>query len=158
MVRRGPRPAPIQAPADRQAQRIDAHLYLVYDASMKTRLPVIQPDECCEVPAEPAPLSDERRQRVLAVFKALADGTRFDVFRLIAAQPEAICACDIVDRFDVSQPTIAHHLKVLREAGLVTVSRQGVWAYYGVDSSGMDLLDAVLHMLAVPVKDLALTG
>jgi ArsR family transcriptional regulator len=80
------------------------------------------------------------RSDLLAVFKALGDPTRFDVFRLIASQPEPICACDVVDRFDVSQPTIAHHLKVLREAGLVTVSRRGVWAYYGADPAGLELL------------------
>jgi ArsR family transcriptional regulator len=125
---------------------------------MKTRLPVIQPDLCCDVPVEPAAISDERRQRVLAVFKALADGTRFDVFRLIAAQPEPICACDIVDRFDVSQPTIAHHLKVLREAGLITVSRQGVWAYYAVEAAGIDLLDSTPDLFAASTGDLALTG
>ena len=74
------------------------------------------------------------------IFKALADGTRLDVFRLIAAQEGEICACDIVDRFDVSQPTIAHHLKVLRNAGLITVSRRGVWAYYAVDPQGVSVL------------------
>lgn len=84
------------------------------------------------------------RDRALSIFKALADGTRFDIFRLVAAQEEPICACDIVDRFDVSQPTIAHHLKVLRAAGLVTVSRRGVWAYYGVDPRGVDMLETVL--------------
>lgn len=142
-------------------QRIDSHLYLVYDARMKTRLPVIQSDTCCEVPVAPAipfELSDDRRQRVLGLFKALADGTRFDVFRLIAAQREPICACDIVDRFDVSQPTIAHHLKVLREAGLITVSRRGVWAWYAVDPEGIDLLDAMATMLAPPERALALAG
>jgi ArsR family transcriptional regulator len=77
---------------------------------------------------------------MLAAFKALADGTRLDVFRLIAAQDEPICACDIVDRFDVSQPTIAHHLKVLRNAGLITVSRRGVWAYYAVEPRGLEVL------------------
>jgi ArsR family transcriptional regulator len=77
---------------------------------------------------------------MLAAFKALADGTRLDVFRLIAAQDEPICACDIVDRFDVSQPTIAHHLKVLRNAGLITVSRHGVWAYYAVEPRGLEVL------------------
>lgn len=80
---------------------------------------------------------------MLAIFKALADGTRLDIFRLIAAQEAPICACDIVDRFDVSQPTIAHHLKVLRTAGLITVSRRGVWAYYAVDPRGADLLRSV---------------
>jgi len=115
---------------------------------MKMRLPVIQPETCCERPAAPAALSDEHRQRMLALFKALADGTRFDVFRLIAAQPEPICACDIVDRFEVSQPTIAHHLKVLRDAGLVTVSRRGVWAWYAVDPAGLELLDTAPNMIA----------
>ena len=125
---------------------------------MKTSLPVIQSDTCCEAPVAPFELSDERRQRVLGLFKALADGTRFDVFRLIAAQREPICACDIVDRFEVSQPTIAHHLKVLREAGLITVSRRGVWAWYAVDPGGTDLLDSIPGMLAVPEPAFALAG
>ena len=77
-----------------------------------------------------------------AAFKALGDGTRLSILRLIAAQPEAICACDIVDRFDVSQPTIAHHLKVLRQAGLITVSRRGIWAYYALDPQGAELLES----------------
>lgn len=85
----------------------------------------------------------EDTTRILAMFKALADGTRFEIFRLIAAQDAPICACDIVDRFSVSQPTIAHHLKVLREAGLVTSTRQGVWAYYDVDPAGLEVLGSV---------------
>jgi ArsR family transcriptional regulator len=62
------------------------------------------------------------------------------VFRLIAAQASPICVCDIVDRFNVSQPTISHHLKSLRDAGLVKVSRRGVWAFYAVDPAGLVLL------------------
>ena len=138
-------------------ERIDVHLYLGYDAGMKTRLPVIQSEICCESPVIPVAIPDERRQRTLAVFKALADGTRFDVFHLVAAQGEPICACDIVDRFDVSQPTIAHHLKVLREAGLITVSRQGVWAWYAVDPGGMDVLQSVLATLGTPVPEFVMT-
>lgn len=115
---------------------------------METNLPTIRSETCCDTPAAPVALADDDRQRVLALFKALADGTRLDVFRLIAAQPEAICACDIVDRFEVSQPTIAHHLRVLREAGLVTVSRRGVWAWYAVDPGGIELLDSVSGLLA----------
>ena len=123
---------------------------------MKTRLPVIQPEICCDVPVEPVTVSDEQRQRTLAVFKALADGTRFDVFRLIAAQREPICACDIVDRFDVSQPTIAHHLKVLRQVGLISVSRQGIWAYYAVDAEGIELLESMTELLAMPSQGIVL--
>jgi ArsR family transcriptional regulator len=63
-----------------------------------------------------------------------------EVFRLIAAQPAPICVCDIVDRFNVSQPTISHHLKALRDASLVKVSRRGVWAFYAVDPAGLALL------------------
>ena len=91
---------------------------------------------------------------MLAIFKALADGTRLDIFRLIAAQEAPICACDIVDRFDVSQPTIAHHLKVLRTAGLITVSRRGVWAYYAVDPRGADLLRSVAASILPDVSSL----
>ena len=80
----------------------------------------------------------------MAVYRALGDPTRLEVFRLIAAQTGPLCVCDIVDRFDVSQPTISHHLKILRDAGLVTVSRRGVWAYYAVDPSGLALLRGAL--------------
>jgi ArsR family transcriptional regulator len=86
------------------------------------------------------PLPVNRQAELVAGFKALADPTRLDIFRLIAVQEAPICACDVVDRFDVSQPTISHHLKVLREAGLITVSRRGVWAYYAADPRGLALL------------------
>jgi ArsR family transcriptional regulator, arsenate/arsenite/antimonite-responsive transcriptional repressor len=76
----------------------------------------------------------------VTIFRALGDATRFEIFRLIAAQTEPICACDVVDRFDLTQPTISYHLKVLREAGLVTVSQRGVWAYYAADPEGPRLL------------------
>jgi ArsR family transcriptional regulator len=82
------------------------------------------------------------------MFKALSDPTRFNIFRLVAAQDAPICACDVVDRFHVSQPTISHHMKVLRDAGLVTVSRQGVWAYYAADPRGLALLQDALDGLA----------
>ena len=94
------------------------------------------------------------RSDVLTIFKALADGTRFDVYRLIAAQEAPICACDIVDRFDVSQPTIAHHLKVLRDARLITSTRQGIWAYYQVNPSCVDVLRMVADDLTATRREL----
>ena len=107
-----------------------------------------RPAGCCDVPTEPIPLSAVERDRLVAAFKALADPTRLDVFRLVAAQEAPLCACDVVDRFAVSQPTISHHLKVLREAGLITVSRRGVWAYYAVDPRGLALLRASIDSFA----------
>src|SRR5215207_4423705 len=99
-----------------------------------------RPEGCCTTPNEPISLPRTDHEQLVTMFKALADATRLDVYRLIAAQDEPICACDVVDRFDVSQPTISHHLKVLREAGLITVSRRGVWAYYAADPRGLELL------------------
>ena len=115
---------------------------------MSTRL---RPTGCCAEPITPTVLSAAEREWLVTAFKALADPTRLDVFRLIAAQQAPVCACDVVDRFAVSQPTISHHLKVLREAGLITVSRRGVWAYYAVDPRGLALLRDSLDDLA-PVR------
>ncbi len=116
----------------------------------------IRPAGCCEVAIEPAPLSAEKAASVVELFKALSDPTRFAIFRLIAAQQAPICACDVVDRFQVSQPTISHHMKVLREAGLISVSRRGVWAYYAVEPRSLEVLRETIEAL-MPAQ-LAATG
>lgn len=99
-----------------------------------------KPAECCASPLPPGEMAPTLRDRLVAVYRALGDPTRLEVFRLIAAQTAPICVCDIVDRFELRQPTISHHLKILRQARLVTVSRRGVWAYYAVDPAGLALL------------------
>lgn len=106
-----------------------------------------RPDDCCTTFTEVAPLAPDERERSVAVLKALADPTRLEMYRLIAGQPAGLCACDIVDRFDLTQPTIAHHLKVLRDSGLVTVSRVGVWAYYAASPRGRAVLAETLTLL-----------
>lgn len=116
---------------------------------MTTRIPLLQPDVCVSNPVDPPPISEDERATLLANFKALSDATRFEVFRFIAAQEAPICACDIVDRFDVSQPTIAHHLKVLRQAGLITSTRSGVWVYYAGDPQGMGVLSSATREFAM---------
>ena len=118
--------------------------------------PKTRPLGCCTDPILPAELPATTRDRLVAACKALGDPTRFEVFRLIAAQDAPICACDVVDRFAVRQPTVSHHLKTLRQAGLITASRRGVWAYYAVDQRGLDLVRAALDDL-VPAP-LAATG
>jgi ArsR family transcriptional regulator len=109
-----------------------------------------RPPDCCEVPIEYAPLSPEERHDAVALFKALGDGTRLEIFRLIASQPAPVCVCDITDRFSFSQPTISHHLRILREAGLVDVSRRGNWAYYAADSHALRLLGPLARQLNLP--------
>ena len=106
-----------------------------------------RPPDCCSAPPVARPLPVAERDELVAVLRALADPTRLEVFRLIAAQSGPLCVCDIVDRFDLRQPTISHHLKVLREAGLVTVSRRGTWAYYAVNPHGLEQARAGLEAL-----------
>jgi ArsR family transcriptional regulator len=92
---------------------------------MKT-LPVL-PTLCCG--PDVAPLSDTSRKELATRFKALADPTRVAIVNRLAATDEC-CVCDLTGAFELSQPTISHHLRLLREAGLVEASRRGTWAYY----------------------------
>lgn len=110
--------------------------------STKTR-----PIDCCSSPVIPMPLPADRQSELIGAFKALADPSRFEIFRLIAAQTEPLCVCDVVARFDLTQPTISHHLKVLREAGLINVSRRGVWAYYAANPAGLEMLQSAMLTL-----------
>lgn len=79
-------------------------------------------------------------ERLARVFKALADEGRIEILRLIAAQGQPVCACDLVGHVDLSQPTISHHLKILREAGLLSGTRSGIWNIYTVAPCAEELL------------------
>ncbi len=85
--------------------------------------------ECCE-PILDEPLTPGEAEQLATWFGILADPTRLRLFSLIAAAGEACAACDLVDALGVSQPTVSHHLKVLREAGLVESEKRGRWVYY----------------------------
>jgi len=90
------------------------------------KLPVITPI-CC-APAI-APVSPEIAERLASQFKALADPTRVGIVNRLAAASE-VCVCDLTSVFDLSQPAVSHHLRVLREAGLVDATKRGTWSYY----------------------------
>jgi ArsR family transcriptional regulator len=96
-------------------------------------------------------LSDDERADWLSTFRALADPTRLDIFLLIAGQEAPMCACDVGSGFELSQPTISHHMKILAEAGLIDVSRQGIWAYYQLTARGRRWLGAVQDAAALEV-------
>ena len=100
-------------------------------------LPII----CCG-PATP-PLAEDAREELAARFKALADPTRVAIVNRLAAAPE-VCVCDLTASFNLSQPTISHHLRILREAGLVEASRRGTWAYYRLVPEAIAELRATL--------------
>jgi ArsR family transcriptional regulator len=141
------------ATARARFQDIDNRLSLCYDAAVSTKP---RPADCCTTPVIPLPLPAARQEQLVAGFKALADPTRLAIFLLIAVQDAPLCACDVVARFDLTQPTISHHLRVLREAGLIGVSRRGVWAYYAADPRGLALLRGALDELTP--EPLAATG
>ena len=91
-----------------------------------------KPAGCC-VPAAVKPLSSKRLRHLAALAKALADSNRLKVLHFLASQEGPLCACDIVDYVGLSQPTVSHHLKVLREAGLLQAKRSGLWMFYWLD-------------------------
>ena len=87
---------------------------------------------CCS-PLMSTPLSEAQAEQVVPVLKALADPVRLRLLSLVAAHADGeACVCDLNDAFDLSQPTISHHLKVLHEAGLLDRSKRGTWVYYAV--------------------------
>lgn len=104
---------------------------------MPAALPVITPRErqpggCCEAPVQPD-LTPDRAVALAAIVKALADPTRLRIVdTLRKAAPEAVCQCELKPLFDMSQPALSKHLKVLVGAGIVGAERRGAWAYYYV--------------------------
>lgn len=102
--------------------------------------PRARPEGCCP-PRAVRPLRSREQGRLVAAFKALADPTRLEILRFVAAQAGAVCVCDIVSRFDLSQPTISHHLKVLREAGLIEVAyKRKTWSFYRLVPEAVEAL------------------
>ena len=86
---------------------------------------------CCE-PLTTTALSQEQAVAIAPMFKALGDPARLRLLSLIASSGSEVCVCDLTEKFELSGPTISHHLKVLREAGLVDSERRGTWVYYWV--------------------------
>ena len=98
---------------------------------------------CCS-PQTGEPLSAEEAAELARVFKAIADPVRLRLLSLLATSGEAVCACDLVEPVAKSQPTVSHHLKVLREAGLVTSEKRGVNVWYAVVPAALEQLRAAL--------------
>jgi ArsR family transcriptional regulator len=107
---------------------------------MKTALPVLSA-VCCPPGAPPLPARE--REALAARLKALADPARLGIVSMLSGAGE-VCVCSFVDELGLSQPTVSHHLRILREAGLVEADRRGTWAYYRLvpDAVG-ELADAL---------------
>jgi ArsR family transcriptional regulator len=99
---------------------------------------------CCP-PLSAEPLSAEQAELVAPLLKALADPVRLRLMSLVASHPGGeACVCDLNEAFDLSQPTISHHLKVLHEAGLLDRQKRGVWVYYRARTQALASLGTLI--------------
>ena len=100
--------------------------------------------ECC-APLACEPLPESGAQELALLFKAVADPVRLRLLSLIACHDGGeSCVCDLLDAFDMTPPSISYHLKILREAGLLSSERRGTWVYYRVNPDVMTRMSAVL--------------
>ena len=98
---------------------------------------------CCEPVVYPD-IEREHAERMGQVAKALGDPIRLQLVDVLRKNAGKVCVCELVPLFDLSQPTVSHHLKKLREAGIVGSERQGLWAYYYVKPEALEELSAWL--------------
>jgi ArsR family transcriptional regulator, arsenate/arsenite/antimonite-responsive transcriptional repressor len=98
---------------------------------------------CCE-PAVSPDVERKQAERMATVAKALGDPIRLQLVDVLRKHAGRVCVCELVPLFDLSQPTVSHHLKVLREAGVVDSERQGLWAYYYVVPGALEELSGWL--------------
>ncbi len=109
-----------------------------------------RPVACCTV-ADPGSLDTSTLTRYAALLAALADPTRLGILNLLANNTEPVCVCDITAQFDKGQPTISHHLSILREAGLVSGTREGIWSFYLLNRERLAELQALLAQIYLPL-------
>ncbi|MFF7356924.1 MULTISPECIES: ArsR/SmtB family transcription factor [Streptomyces] len=112
----------------------------------KQELEVIGQDAACCPGLSAAPLDENQAADLAKVFKALGDPVRLRLMSMIASRGRdgEVCVCELTPAFDLSQPTISHHLKLLRQAGLIDCERRGTWVYYWVLPGVLDKLAAFL--------------
>ena len=123
----------------------------IKDVTNQKLLPLLDTpngDVCCP-PLACEPLSAAGADEMAALFKAVADPVRLRLLSLIACHPGGeSCVCDLTPEFDMTAPSVSYHLKVLREAGLITSDRRATWVYYRVVPQAMARMSAVLELPA----------
>ena len=111
------------------------------ELSPKTKRPNGEP--CCEPVVYPD-VEREQAIRLAEIAKALGDPVRLQLVDVLRKHAGKVCVCELVPLFDLAQPTLSHHLKKLRDAGIVDAERKGLWAYYYVLPGALDELSAWL--------------
>jgi ArsR family transcriptional regulator len=124
----------------------------IRDVLNQKLLPVVGTgdQECC-APLACEPLPESGAEELAPLFKAVADPMRLRLLSLIACHDGGeTCVCDLTAAFDVTAPTVSYHLRILREAGLISSERRGTWVYYRVNPDVMARMSAVLVPRLVP--------
>src|SRR5580700_193436 len=101
---------------------------------------------CCHPVAQPLPAA--QADALAAVYKALGDPTRIQILHILATASEPVCVCDFTAAFDLGQPTISHHLATLREAGIVTSFKRGIWAFYRLNPAMSEHARAAVRQMS----------
>lgn len=96
---------------------------------------------CCPPPR----VDDGDRTAHAAIFKALGDANRLRILATLARSDDEVCVCDFTDALPLNQPTVSHHLRILREAGLVTCRRGGTWVYYRLAADTRSRIDGAVR-------------
>jgi ArsR family transcriptional regulator, arsenate/arsenite/antimonite-responsive transcriptional repressor len=122
----------------------------------RPELPITPSDpaarEACAIPLVREPIGEAEAPALAQVFKALADPVRLRLVSMIGAhQGGEVCVCDLTDAFDLTQPTISHHLKILREAGIIDSERRGTWVYYRLEPAALERMGALLSAREPPL-------
>jgi ArsR family transcriptional regulator len=129
------------------ALSLPQHIGICQYRRMSKSLTVLDPvgtAACCP-PLTARPLSQAQADQIAPLLKALADPVRLRLISLVASHPGGeACVCDLNDAFDLSQPTISHHLKVLHDAGLLDRDKRGVWAYYRIRPEALASVGALV--------------
>ena len=113
--------------------------------------PALADEDGCRSPLTREPLTADWAGSLARMFKALGDPVRLRLLSMIASHAGGqACVCEFSGSFDLSQPTISHHLKVLREAGLLGCERRGSWVYYWVIPTALQQLSEALLLVSSP--------
>jgi ArsR family transcriptional regulator, arsenate/arsenite/antimonite-responsive transcriptional repressor len=116
---------------------------MVVDLELAPKIKRPAGERCCEPIVYPD-VERDHAVRMAAIAKALGDPVRLQLVDVLQKHAGKVCVCELVPLFDLSQPTVSHHLKVLRDAGIVGCERQGLWAYYFVIPSALGELSTWL--------------
>jgi len=100
-------------------------------------------EPCCEPVVYPE-VERQEAERMAAIAKALGDPVRLTLVDVLRKHAGKVCVCELLPLFDLSQPTLSHHLKKLRDAGILDSERRGLWVYYYVEPEALDELAAWL--------------